>query len=178
MLFRSVRKVRDEREYAGVLTSLQNDFDEINEKLALYDQAKKEVAEQKKRIEELVNDLEMTNTDLRETKRELAKLKTTAARRLPGGVLSGTGEPGGLNPDLAGKVLQVNREWNFVVIDVGRKDQVPENLRMLVARDDKLVAKLLISKVLGQVSVAEIMPEAMVSDVRVGDRVIMPKAQE
>jgi hypothetical protein len=167
-------KVRDEREYSGALTSLQNDFSEINEQLALYEQAKREVAEHKTRISQLTDELEETGGELKDTKRELVKAKAEVKKYKDMAGISEAG-PEGIDPNLTGEVVQVNEEWNFVVVTVGRRNNVQENLKMLVARDDKLVARLQLSKVFGKVSVAEILPEANVEKVRVGDRVILPK---
>jgi len=169
-------KVKDEREYSGVLTSLQNDFTEINEQLALFEQAKKEVAEQKTRISQLTDELENTAGELKDNKKELTKAKSKIKQLET--MLGGSIEDGTVDPNLTGQIVQVNDEWNFVVVNVGRTQRVQENLKMLVARDDKLVARLQLSKVLGKVSVAEILPEANVDAVRVGDRVIMPKSQD
>jgi hypothetical protein len=169
-------KVRSESEYSGVLITLRNDFTEINEQLALYEQAKKEVAEQKTRISQLTDELEETAGELKDNKKDLAKAKSRIKQleiMLGGPVGEGT-----VDPNLTGEVVQVNDEWNFVVVTVGRKHNVQENLKMLVARDDKLVARLQLSKVLGKVSVAEILPEANVDAVKVGDRVILPKLQD
>ena len=49
---------------------------------------------------------------------------------------------------------------------------------MLVARDDKLVARLQVSKVFGKVSVAEILPRGEHRGGQGRDRVILPKEQE
>ncbi|MBN2449929.1 MAG: hypothetical protein JXR77_06050 [Lentisphaeria bacterium] len=170
-------KIRDEREYAGVLTSLLNDFDDINEQLALYEQAKKELAEQKQRIAQLMDEVEDTRGELKDTQKELSRVKRRLGQyeRTVGG--SGGDGEGTLDPNMVGEVLDVNPEWDFVIVNKGRQDHVSENLRLLVARGDKLVAKLMVSKVLGKVSVAEILPEALVTDVKVGDRVIVPRQQ-
>jgi len=170
-------KVKDEREYSGALTSLQNDFTDINEQLALYEQAKKEVAEQKARISQLVEGVEEAQAELKDVKKDLTKSKAEI-KRLQKIANIGEGGTDGPSQDLSGEVVEVNDQWNFVVLNVGRKDRVPENLKMLVARGDKLVARLQLSKVMGKVSVAEILPEANIDAIKVGDRVIMPKEQE
>ncbi|NLF16693.1 MAG: hypothetical protein GX595_05475 [Lentisphaerae bacterium] len=169
-------KIKDEREYSGVLTSLQNDFADINEQLALYEQARKEVAEQKQRIAQLVEEVEETSAELKDVKRDLTKAQAQVARLQK--ATGFDGEAGAVDPNLAGEIVDVNNEWNFVVVNLGRVNRVPENLRMLVARDDRLVARLQVSKVFGKVSVAEILPEANIDAVKVGDRVILPKEQE
>ena len=170
-------KIKDEREYGGVLTSLQNDFAEINEQLALYEQAKKEVAEQKTRISQLVEELEETSAELKDTKKDLTKIKGQLDR-VRKSIGDFGGPEGGPDPNITGEIIEVNDQWNFVIVNLGRNSRVQENLKMLVARQDRLVARLQISKVLGKFSVAEILPEANVEAVKIGDRVLLPKAQE
>ncbi len=173
-------KLRDEREYAGVLTSLLNDFDDINEKLALYDKAKIEVAEQKQKIGDLEEDLDQMRVDFQKTQDELAKTKQIVARLkrdTPSLVADvATGGAGGVDPNLKGEVLSVNDEWNYVIIDLGSR-QVRENMQMLIARQDRLVAKVNISRVHSKISIGEILPEANTGSVRVGDRVILSAMQ-
>jgi hypothetical protein len=170
-------KLKDEREYSGVLTSLQNDFTDINEQLALYEQAKKEVAEQKTRISQLVEEVEEASAELKDVKKDLTKAKNQIVRLQKATGMNEDG-PSGPDPNLSGEVVEVNDQWNFVVLNLGRTNRLPENLKMLVARGDKLVARLQVSRVMGKVSVAEILPDANVEAVKVGDRVIMPKEQE
>lgn len=170
-------RLRDERDYRGALTSLENDFAGINERLALYEQAKKQIADQKARIARLEDEVEEAAGELKDSKKELSKAKAEIEKLRK---IIGVGPEGEetIDPNLTGTVVQVNEDWNFVVVDVGRTHHVQENLKMLVARDDKLVARLQLSKVFGKVSVAEILPEANIDTVRVGDRVILPKVQD
>lgn len=168
-------KLKDEQEYGSTLTSLLNDFDDINEKLALYDKAKIELAEQKQKIADLEDDLEDMRRESEKTQDELAKAKQELNRikqetpSMAGGVQVG---PDGIDPNLEGEVLSVNEEWNYIIIGLGNR-QIRENMDMLVARDDKLIAKVHISKVHSKVSIAEILPQVTIGSVKVGDRVIL-----
>jgi hypothetical protein len=71
-----------------------------------------------------------------------------------------------------GKVLVVNSQWDFVVLDLGRNEGAVERGELLVNRDGKLVAKVRISKVEDAQSVANILPEWKQVDVLVGDQVL------
>ena len=79
-----------------------------------------------------------------------------------------------VSDDLEGRVLEVNTEWDFVILDLGR-NQVEENMEMLIARDDRLVAKVQISKVMGNISIGEVVPEIKVDEIKEDDRVILPQ---
>jgi len=73
---------------------------------------------------------------------------------------------------LTGKVLAVDPKYDFVVLNVGGNQGVVENGRLLVNRDGKLVAKVRVTKVEPNRSIANIIPDWRVSDVMEGDQVI------
>jgi chromosome segregation ATPase len=73
---------------------------------------------------------------------------------------------------LIGKVLAVDPKYDFVVLNVGGNQGVVENGRLLVNRDGKLVAKLRITKVEPNQSIANIVPDWKQADVMEGDQVV------
>jgi hypothetical protein len=77
-----------------------------------------------------------------------------------------------LPPGLKGKVVAVDPKWNFVVLDIGGSQGVLENAEMLVNRNGKLVAKVRITSVRPNSSVANILPAWAQADVMEGDQVI------
>jgi DNA repair exonuclease SbcCD ATPase subunit len=172
--------IKDEREYSAALTSLLNDYDDINEKLALYEKAKIQIAEQKERIKGLVNDLDETRDKLDKSQDELTKAMAELKnlRRIVTGKADVEFGKDGMDPNLEGEVLEVNPKWNYIILGLGRKDQIQENMQMLVARKNKLIAKVIISKVLGTVSIGEILPEIKIGSVEIGDKVILPSTQQ
>ncbi len=79
---------------------------------------------------------------------------------------------GKLPPGLTGHILAVNDEWNFVVIDVGAKQGVIENVPMIVYRNEALIGKVKITSVEPSVSIADIMPEWKQGEIHEGDTVM------
>jgi len=73
---------------------------------------------------------------------------------------------------VAGRILAVDPKYDFVVLNVGGKQGVVENGRLLVNRDGKLVAKVRITKVEPDRSIANILPEWRQADVMEGDQVL------
>jgi len=73
---------------------------------------------------------------------------------------------------LAGKILAVDPRYDFVVLNVGGNQGVVENGKLLVNRDGKLVAKLRVTRVEPNRSIANIMPEWKQADVMEGDQVV------
>jgi hypothetical protein len=77
-----------------------------------------------------------------------------------------------LPASLKGKVLVMDPKWNFVVLDVGEDQEVKPFGELLVNRDGKLVAKVQVTSVQKDRSVANIMSGWQLGDVLEGDQVI------
>ncbi len=77
---------------------------------------------------------------------------------------------------LRGKVLAVNREYNFVVLDLGSRSGVSSNATMIVQRGGSLVGRVRTVSVEPSQTVADIVPNSVPAGVVVqpGDTVIFP----
>jgi hypothetical protein len=73
---------------------------------------------------------------------------------------------------LKGKVVTVDANYDFVVLDIGSDKGALTNGEMLVSRDGKLVAKLRLVRVQNSQSIANILPEWKQVDVVAGDLVL------
>ena len=73
---------------------------------------------------------------------------------------------------LKGKVIAVDPKWEFVVLDIGSNQGLVEYGELMVNRNGKLVAKVLVTNVQAAKSVANILPEWKQADVQEGDQVI------
>ncbi len=80
--------------------------------------------------------------------------------------------PPEMNLTRHGRVLAVDPQWDFVILDLGRTHGAVERGELLVNRDGKLVAKVRISQVEEDRSIANILPEWKQTDVQVGDQVL------
>lgn len=76
-----------------------------------------------------------------------------------------------LDPGTKGKVLVVDPKWDFVVLDIGERENLRANGVMMVHRNGKLVAKVRIVSVQGARSIANIMPGWKLDEVLEGDTV-------
>jgi len=76
-------------------------------------------------------------------------------------------------PEVRGKVLVVDPKWDFLVLDVGSKNSVPDRGVLLVSRQGELVAKVRVTSVQDNRSIANIMPGWKIKDVMEGD-VVLP----
>ncbi len=77
-----------------------------------------------------------------------------------------------LPADLKGQVVVVDPRWDFVVLNIGEDQGVLQDGEMLVSRDGKLVAKVIVRTVQKDRCVANIMPGWKLGDVYEGDQVI------
>ena len=73
---------------------------------------------------------------------------------------------------LKGKVLVSDPKWNFVVLDVGENQGVLEFGELLVNRNGRLVAKVMVSTVQKDRCIANVMPGWKIGEVLEGDQVI------
>jgi hypothetical protein len=74
-----------------------------------------------------------------------------------------------LPPDLKGKILVVDPKWDFVVLSVGATQGVVQDGEMLVSRDGKLVAKVVVRTVEKDRCIANIVPGWKLGEVIEGD---------
>ena len=71
-----------------------------------------------------------------------------------------------------GNVLAVDPKWNFVVLDLGKKNEMLEGGVLMVHRNSQLVGKVRIREVLADRCVATVMPGWRMGDIEEGDQVI------
>ncbi len=73
---------------------------------------------------------------------------------------------------LNGKIVVVNKDWNFVVIDVGFSEGALINGVFLVHRGDKLIGKVRVSSVTPSLALAEIVNDWQMTPFKEGDRIV------
>ncbi|HEY1661092.1 MAG TPA: hypothetical protein VGI03_01620 [Verrucomicrobiae bacterium] len=150
------------------LTKVTADRDEAQGELAAY----KATGETAQQVEQMVNDIKNDNDEIAAINDEKAVLNRTVTRlQYQINLLVGTNMVVTLPANLEGRVLVVDPKWDFVILDVG-DDQgaVPEG-EMLVSRDGRLVAKVIINRVEKNRCIANIMPGWKLGDVYEGDMV-------
>jgi len=77
-----------------------------------------------------------------------------------------------LPANLKGTVMAVDPKWHFVVLNVGEDQGVIKDGEMLVSRDGKLVAKIIVSNVQKDRSIANLVPGWQLGEIIEGDVVI------
>jgi DNA repair exonuclease SbcCD ATPase subunit len=165
--------IKDEKEYSGAMTTLLNDFDDINQKLVQLEETKAQLEEKLKELKAMSMDLEKSKEELDKTKGRLSEIEGQLKKLAQSAGVSGSGDFI-VNPNLEGAVMQIDREWSFVILNLGA-DKVRENMEFLVVRDGNYVAKVMVSKAYPRFSIAEVLPEGKIKDIQANDKVILPK---
>jgi flagellar biosynthesis chaperone FliJ len=86
--------------------------------------------------------------------------------------LVGNNHPVLLPAALKGEVMAVDPKWDFVVLNVGEDQGVLQNGELLISRDGKLVAKVIVRSVQRDRSIANLVPGWKLGDVFEGDQAI------
>jgi len=77
----------------------------------------------------------------------------------------------GRDDTLDAEILEVNKEYNFVVIDTGRKDGIKEGDILFVFRKNKILGRIVIEKTAADVSIAAALYKSLKDIIKKGDRV-------
>ena len=72
-----------------------------------------------------------------------------------------------------GNVLSINRENNFIIFNLGKKDGIKEGMVMSVLRDDQRLGDVRVTRVQEEMSVADLVPPLTNSKVRKNDKVVV-----
>jgi myosin heavy subunit len=148
------------------LTKTRGERDEAQQEVARYratGMTPEQIAGVNKQIKDLKDNLSGSQEEnrllgqkIKKTENELAVYKTPDYQ-----------PP--LPPNLRGKVLVTDPKWQFVVLNIGEDQGVLEHGELLINRGGKLVAKVKISSVQKDRSVANIMPGWQIGEIFEGD---------
>ncbi|MEA2011871.1 MAG: hypothetical protein U9O87_02120 [Verrucomicrobiota bacterium] len=169
--------IGDELEYTTAMTALENDMTGINEKLIELEKTKIELEETNIKLDETIDQLEISREELNKAEDEIADQKvvievlTKKINRLT--EKFGGQELADVDKNVEGDIILVNPAWDFAIINLGEKN-VQENWELLIKRNDKFIGKMVISKVMKNVAVGEIMHDLKQYSPMVGDTVIFP----
>jgi hypothetical protein len=110
------------------------------------------------------------NLALEDEKRLMNRELTRIGRELD--VLRGTNEIAVvLKEGTKGRILVVDPKWDFVVLDIGTKDELQPNGILMVTREGKLIGKVKVSRVQQDRSIANVLPGWKLQNLMEGDTV-------
>jgi len=161
-------QVKKAEDLANKLKQTADERDKAQTELAAY----KATGVSAEMVGKLNTLLKNANDALDIAKEEQAVLLRTKARleaRLA--IYEGTNKPITLRADLHGKILIVDPKWDFVVLNIGQDQGVVDNGELLVSREGKLVAKVIVRSIEKNRSIANIVPGWKLGEVIEGDEV-------
>jgi peptidoglycan hydrolase CwlO-like protein len=118
-------------------------------------------------VDDLNNQIAKLEDDIQDQKDKIVTLEQTITDLEA--QLGGPGALRALPRGLHGRILVVNKDWNFVVLDIGSRAGLVPNAEMLVHRGDQLIGKVLVSGVTRDLAVADIRSEWLQDQIREGD---------
>lgn len=151
----------------GVVAERERELQIANERIDTLEFEKTSLEEEIDGLNDQLRDLQIAKEDLEAENRSL---ELRIARLLPQTELGPTDTPEGLG----GKVLLVNSDWNFIVIDLGSDDELAPLTRMLVHRDNHLVGRVRATAVEENLAICEIDRDFEKMPIEVGDKVFYP----
>jgi hypothetical protein len=150
------------------LTKVTADRDDAQTKLAAYvatTYTPSQIGGLEKTIKDEQNALEVSAQEKVVLQRAIVRLQTRLDR------YEGTNSYVVLPAGLKGKILVVDPKWEFVVLNLGEEQGAIPDGELLVSRDGKLVAKVVIRSVEKDRCIANIIPGWQLGDVIEGDEV-------
>jgi len=150
------------------LTQTTQERDDAQNQLAAYTAtgvSAEQVGKLNSQLRDALGAVEAVNEEKVVLNRTIDRLKTELAK------YEGTNADILLPASLTGKILVVDPKWDFVVLNVGDDQGVVQDGQLLVSRDGKLVAKVIVRSVEKDRCIANIMPGWKLGEVIEGDEV-------
>ena len=148
----------------GEIAEKNNQIAQLNETIAGLEEEKGTLEASVQSKEDEIANLEAEKASLEEEKAMLeAQLEKCSAaqdttRSLP--------------PNTVGKVVMVNPEWQYLVVDLGSNQGAALGAELMVHRGDQFLGKIRLSAIREDVSIADFLPGAKVDQIKENDDVL------
>ena len=155
-------------ELSDKLAKTTQERDDSQTKLAAYvatSMTAEQVGKLSRALKESQEAVEIVNEEKLVLQRALTRLQARLAK------YEGPDPTIRLRADLRGKILVVDPKWDFVVLNIGQDQGVLENGELLVSREGKLVAKIVVRSVEKNRCIANVVPGWKLGEVIEGDEV-------
>lgn len=161
---------------ASELNRLSKEATQLKSQLEDEQQEKEEVSQELAKAKQSYQALSAELTTLRQAKEALEKrvkemlaARTQEAERIVVTPPALAGKSSGGGPE--GKVLVVNREFNFVVVNLGSKDGIKTGSSLSILRGDKAIGRADVERVYENMSAATVIQEEQKGKIQEGDSV-------
>ena len=135
----------------------------------------KDLETERSTIDQQLTELKDSNEQLEAKMQELSGptveldkvLVTGDGASLPAGAVG----PTSVLPGLNGQVIVVNREYDFIVMNLGKHHGLSVGQEFQVVRDDQVLGRVKVEKAYDELSAAALLPESQEDSIREGDAV-------
>jgi hypothetical protein len=161
-------QVKKAEELTDKLARTTQERDQSQTELAAYRAtgvSAEQVGQLNRALKNAKDELDIAN----EEKLVLQRAKSRVESRLA--QYEGTNQVVTLRANLRGKILIVDPKWDFVVLNIGQDQGVVDNGELLVSREGKLVAKVIVRSIEKNRCTANIVPGWKLGEVIEGDEV-------
>ncbi len=161
-------KTKEADRLSSDLAKTRKERDDAQADLAAYratDLKPEQIIAINKQYKDLQKSLEGAQDENKVLGQKITKLQTELDRYI------NPEKPVYLPASLNGKVLVIDPKWNFVILDVGLDQGIKEYGELLVNRNGKLVAKIVVRTAQKNRCVANVMPGWQLGEVMEGDQV-------
>ena len=163
----TLAKSVDERQHE--IDRLAKDLDQFRGERQALAQQVTQLQQERDGLQGKVGALEQAKTELDNKVTELSKHPSVELDRV---VVNGSGSStvssGGA---LQGQVLVVNRDYDFIVMNLGRNHGLSVGQEFQVSRGSDVLAHVKVEKIYDELSAAAIMPNSKKDDIKEGDEV-------
>lgn len=156
------------------IVQLNDTIRQKNDEISERDRSIAMLEDEKSSLEGNISSLQTQVADMEELMAEVEAAKAllqTQLEQCEGELNVGEGSQS-MPEGTTGRIVYTNPEWNFVVIDVGAKQEARPGAEMIIHRGDTMVGKIRISAVQDTVSIAEVLSDYQMDAVREGDDVL------
>jgi hypothetical protein len=164
----AAEQVKRAGELSDKLTKTTQERDDAQTQLAAY-KATGFSSDQVGKLGRALKDSQEAVAIINEEKVVLQRALTRTQARLS--LYEGTNTFVTLRADLRGKILVVDPKWDFVVLNIGENQGVVPDGELLVSREGKLVAKVIVRSVEKNRCIANIVPGWKLGEMIEGDEV-------
>ena len=161
-------KTKEADKLSADLAKTRNERNDAQAELAAYkatDLTPPQIVAINKQYKDLQKSLEGAQDENKVLGQKIVKLQTELDRYV------NPEKPVYLPASLSGKVLVIDPKWNFVILDVGLDQGIKEYGELLVNRNGKLVAKIIVRSAQKNRCVANVMQGWQLGEVMEGDQV-------
>jgi hypothetical protein len=161
-------EVKKAEELTAKLNKTSQERDQAQTELAAYKATgvtADQVGKLNRALKESQEEIAVVNEEKAVLQRAVDNLKTRLAK------YEGPDPTIKMRANLRGKILVVDPKWDFVVLNIGVDQGVKEEGELLVSREGKLVAKVIVRSMEKNRSIANVMPGWKLGEVIEGDEV-------